>query len=141
MYFACADGHIYVGNYLDESYTIVNSYNVPSEIGGLNDIIKIGDYYYISSSTDINYNSNPQFFRTKDLNTIKDNIFEDIHKIVGFYSYFISEFDNKIWCTELGNISNIYSFSLNNNAISDITNEFRFVSDDIDIAIRNIFPL
>jgi hypothetical protein len=143
MYFACSDGHIYVANYVDESYTVVNTYDIPTEFCGLNDIIKVGNYYYISASTDINFNVNPKFIRTTDLSTIINNGYEDLSTTVNFDPYFMSEFDNKIWCTEIAMyFSNIYSFDLSvDNIISNITNNYHCIDDSADIAVRDTFPL
>ncbi|MFT8348697.1 hypothetical protein [Clostridium saccharoperbutylacetonicum] len=141
MYFPCANGKIYVANYLDESYLIVNTFTIAENFGGLNDIIKTNQYYYITSYGDINFGYNPTFFRVQNLDNLTNNNFEELYDKIGMKGspYFLSEFDGKIFVTEIENQNGVVSFNYDNE-ITNIIKNFQHISDEYDIEIRNIFP-
>ena len=145
MYFASADGHIYKTTYIDGSYSIVNAYNIPREFGGINQVYKINDYYYVTIVGDINFSIDPRMLRTKDLSTIENNVYEDIYNTIGFTGepYFITEFDGGVYITEIGNaIAGIYSFEVDiDNNIKNINKKYKFTINEKDFKIKNIFPL
>ena len=63
---------------------ILEEYPVPPEIAGMVQLTKIQDYFYITVSTDADFNQDyATFIRTKDLHSLAGGDYEDI------YSYFI----------------------------------------------------
>lgn len=128
MYMVSGPGYIYKVKYDDKSYKIVESYEVPSEITGMNFIEKIDDYYYISSYTNSKGDISPMFVRIKNLKLLKDRKYEDLYSKFGFKGtpYYISKFDNKYFITEIDQSSGIKSFEVNNNKISNIETYYYF---------------
>ena len=82
---------------------ILEEYPVPPEIAGMVQLIKIEDYYYITVSTDADFNQDyATFIRTKDLRSLADGDYEDIYSyfIGGGTPYYITAFDGHYYLTE-----------------------------------------
>lgn len=122
MYLVSGPGYIYKVKYDDKSYKVVESYEVPKEMTGMNFIEKIDDYYYLTSYTNSDGIIAPMFVRVKDLNDLKNYNYENLYNEFGFKGtpYYISKFDNKYFITEIDQSSGIKSFEVNNNNISNI---------------------
>ncbi|MEC1639156.1 hypothetical protein P9E76_11895 [Schinkia azotoformans] len=114
MFFVSGASKISVVNYKDDSFNVITQYDVPEELSGMNDIIKIDDYYYITAT--------PQkFIRTKDLNSLKEGLYEDLfdkYNLKGTPYYFevIGEY---IYLPEITEYSSILRFKIKNNEIID----------------------
>lgn len=128
MYLVSGPGYIYKVKYDDKSYKVVESYEVPKEMTGMNYIEKIDDYYYITSYTNSDGVIAPMFVRVKDLNDLKDSKYEDLYSEFGFKGtpYYISKFDNKYFIAEIDQSSGIKSFEVNNNKISNIKTRYYY---------------
>lgn len=128
IYTVSANGYINKINYIDMKFNVIESYKVPNKLVGMNYIDKIDDYYYISSYTNEEGKINPQFIRTKDLNTLETNHYEDLYSMFGFKGtpYFITFFDDKYFIAEIDASSGFKSFEVNNNKISNIKTIYYF---------------
>lgn len=82
---------------------ILEEYPVSPEIAGMVQLTKIEDYYYITISTDVDFNQDyATFIRTKDLNSLASGGYEDIYDnfIGGGTPYYITSFDGHFYLTE-----------------------------------------
>lgn len=82
---------------------ILEEYPVSREIAGMVQLTKIEDYYYITVSTDVDFNQDyASFIRTKDLHTLSSGDYEDIYDnfIGGGTPYYITSFDDHYYLTE-----------------------------------------
>jgi hypothetical protein len=136
MYFVSGNGHINVVNYIDESYTVMNAYPVPSNMSFMDDIEKVGDYFYLTAMQGADQIIAPTAVRIKDLNRLQYGEYEDIYSKLGFTTtpYFIEVFDNRVFITEIGEISRIISFAVSDVELSEYITHFSFTggtSDDI----------
>ncbi|MFD2332542.1 hypothetical protein ACFSR7_25065 [Cohnella sp. GCM10020058] len=113
MYFVSGPNQILVANYKDGTFSLQQKYDVPEGYRAMNDIKKIGNYYYIT----VYYN---QFIRLKDLSDFSTA--EDLYTKMGFKGvpYYMSYFDGKVYVTEIDSYSAIRSFKVYNDEISKI---------------------
>ncbi len=82
---------------------ILEEYPVPPEIAGMVQLTKIQDYFYITVSTDADFNQDyATFIRTKDLHSLAGGDYEDIYSyfIGGGTPYYITSFDGHYYLTE-----------------------------------------
>lgn len=111
----------------------------------MNDIAKIGDYYYLTSTAGINGVIAPKIIRTTDLSRLANNEFEDIYSYLNFKDipYFINYFDNTIFISEIGdNFNGIVSFKPIGNTINDVAKLFEFEGVSSKMLLRkNQFSL
>ncbi|MFT8349462.1 hypothetical protein [Clostridium saccharoperbutylacetonicum] len=128
MYIISGDGYIRKIDYADGTFTLISEYAVPDVMYGMNFIEKIGDYWYITSTTNKDGKIVSMFIRTSDLSNLANSIYENLYSQFGFNStpYYISNFDNKYFITEIGTYNSIRSFEVNNNVISNITTVYSF---------------
>lgn len=136
--FNIIDGYIYLvsgGGYInkikcdDMSFKVVERYEVSKDLYGMDGIIKIGDYYYISIMQNDKGDIIPKFIRTKSLNGLINDEYEDIYNKFGLKDkpYFITHFDNHYYITEVGEINNsIKQFDVEDNEIKNIKNIYNF---------------
>lgn len=113
MYFVSGPNQILVANYQDGTFSLQEKYDVPPGYRSMNDIKKMGNYYYIT----VYYN---QFIRLKDLSDFSTA--EDLYTKLGFKGipYYMTYFDGKVYVTEIDSYSAIRSFKLYNDEISQI---------------------
>ena len=109
-----------------QDLSIKESVDIPKQIAGMAQITAIGDYYYITVSTDLSGDQNAAtIIRTGDLHELSSGNYEDIYSdyfIGGGTPYYISEVDGTyyltehrlkghgVWnftCDEHGNITNV----------------------------------
>ena len=82
---------------------ILEEYPVSPEIAGMVQLTQIEDYYYITISTDVDFNQDyATFIRTKDLHSLASGGYEDIYDnfIGGGTPYYITSFDGHFYLTE-----------------------------------------
>ena len=122
LYFVSGPGKILAVNCEDMSFSLVKSYDVPFELRGMNDIAKIGSYYYISVYQDGSMEIRPKLIRTKDLSNLTDGSYEDIYNTLDIKGvpYYFSLIDDRIFLTEIDSYSAIISFQLRNDQFFDI---------------------
>ena len=125
--FAIIDGYMYIiGNsiykvdYLND-YSIIEVYELPEKMQGTVGLMKVQDYYYLTIYTDRNYNKEPGFIRTRDLNLIIKNEYEDIYDELGLVGtpYLMTEIDGRYYIAEMDQKNGVVSFSVENNMIVD----------------------
>ncbi|WP_342428555.1 hypothetical protein [Paenibacillus sp. FSL L8-0158] len=113
MYFVSGTNKIVVANHADESFDVIKEIAVPNELSGMNDIYKIADYYYLTSTQNSTGAIAPKCIRIKDLDQLASHQYEDLYDVLGFAGtpYFLEVFDGRIFITEIGDVSRIISFT------------------------------
>lgn len=122
MYFVSGPNAITKIDYQND-WLVVDQYDIPDELWGMNYIIKIEDYYYMTIYTDKNWDTSyATIIRTVDLDGIMDGNYEIIYEQMGLSGvpYFINYFDNKYYITEIDNASGIRSFEIIDNQICNM---------------------
>lgn len=121
LYFVSGPGEILVANTEDMSFNLINKYSVPFELQGMNDLIKIDSYYYISVYQDGSGIIAPKLVRTKDLNLLGVN-YEDLYNKLQMKGvpYNFSQIEDRVYITEIDSYSSIRSFKLVEDEIYDI---------------------
>ncbi|MGG4192529.1 ABC transporter ATP-binding protein [Paenibacillus sp. UNC217MF] len=125
MYFVSGPGKIIVAEIADLSFNLIDEYTVPFELLGMNDIAKIGSYFYITVYQTGNGEIEPRLIRIKDLNQLETNC-EDIYDLLGMKGvpYYFSFINDRVFLTEIDNYSSIKSFTIIDDQISDIQVHF-----------------
>ena len=101
IYFVSGKGSIIKAD--KKSFRILTEYPVPSSMAGMVQITKIEDSFYITISTDDNWNQDfATIIRCKSLEDLKDGKYEDIYScfIGGGTPYYISKADGYYYLTE-----------------------------------------
>lgn len=114
MFFVSGPNKIIEVNYQDSSFNVISEYNVPDELRGMNDIYKIGSYYYITAT--------PQkFVRTRNLNNLKLGEYEDLYTKYGFKGtpYYFEKIGEYIYLPEITEYSSILRFKVNDDTIDN----------------------
>ena len=106
------------------TFEIKKEYPVPSELAGMVQLTPIGDYYYITISTDVTGNQDyATMIRTKNLDGLINGDYEDVYEnfIGGGTPYYITNVDDTWYLTEhrLPGHS-IWSFKVTDNEITDV---------------------
>jgi len=138
LYFVSGPGEILVANTEDMSFNLMNKYPVPFELQGMNDLIKIDSYYYISVYQDGSGNIAPKLVRTKDLNLLGVN-YEDLYDKLQMKGvpYNFSQIEDRVYVTEIDSYSSIRSFKLVEDEIYDIQVHYNIgAADDASIHRR-----
>lgn len=132
IYFVSGPGKIIVANPEDLSFDLISEYDVPFEIQGMNDIVKIGSYFYISVYQNGAGDIDPRLIRVKDLNYI-DTTYEDIHEQLDVKGvpYNFSFIDDRVFLTEIDSYSAIRSFKIVDDVICDLQVHFDMGIPDI----------
>lgn len=112
-----------------EGFTLNATYQVPDEFVGMNQIVKIRDYFYITINTDINGDvSKTNIVRVKDLNQLAKGEYESLYDSMGFVGqpYFITYFDEKYYIAQISATkgNGIKSFEVIDNEIKNVTDIF-----------------
>lgn len=104
-----------------DGFDIIAQYSVPGEIAGMVQLTKIGDYYYITVSTDNQENQDfATIIRTEGLEGLADGIYEDIYSqfgISGGTPYYITEIDGRYYMAHHRTSENIIAFDVTDNRI------------------------
>lgn len=85
------------------SFEIKKEYPVPDQLAGMIQLTPIGDYYYITISTDITGNQDyATMIRTKNLDNLAKGDYEDVYSnfIGGGTPYYITQIDDYWYLTE-----------------------------------------
>ena len=106
-----------------DTFKLLEAYPVPDSMAGMIQLTKIGDYYYITVSTDITGNQDyATILRTRDLSDLVQGNYEDVYEnfIGGGTPYYITAFDNAYYLTEhrLPGHS-VWRFRVQDNEITD----------------------
>ena len=100
IYFAASNGIILRTRL--EDLELLEQWSLPDEIAGLVQMVKIGDYYYLTVSTDINGNAESATInRTKDLSYQQDHGYDELYETFNQTGtpYYISSFDGHYYLT------------------------------------------
>lgn len=105
IYFPCVEASVIVA--VDkETFVIENIYPVPKKIAGMVQLLKMGNYYYLTVSTDIDYNRNTEaLVRVRALEDFATGKYEDVKRYFegGWTPYYISEADGFYYTVVQGN--------------------------------------
>lgn len=139
MYIVSGPGKIMVTDYIDLSFDLVREYRVPFEMQGMNDLAKIGSFYYISVYQNGAGDIAPRLIRAKDLDKLETE-YEDIYDQLGLSGvpYYFSVIEDRIFLTEIDSYSAIRSFKLIDDNIYDIVVHYDIgVADESSLKRRN----
>lgn len=108
-----------------DTFKIRKEYDVPSQLAGMVQITPIGDYYYITVSTDADGNQDyATLLRTRRLSDLAKGNYEDVYHyfVGGGTPYYITRIEDTWYLTEhrLPGHS-IWSFHVQDNTITDVT--------------------
>lgn len=121
IYFVSGPGKIIVANVDDLSFDLISEYKVPFTLQGMNDIVKIGSYFYLSVYQNGAGDIAPRLVRVQDLNEL-ENKYEDIYDLLQLKGvpYNFSIIDNRVYLTEIDSYSAIRSFMVVDDQICDV---------------------
>ena len=126
LYTVSGPGYIYKYSISKDAFSLVESYVVPSELSGMNQITKIEDYFYLTINTGATGSvEETTIVRVRDLNALAASDYENLYDTFGFVGqpYFITQFDNSYYITEISeNHGNgIKKFQIDSNNITNIS--------------------
>jgi hypothetical protein len=137
MYFVSGNKKIVVTTYRDEEFSIISEYPVQSELAGMNDIYKNGDWFFITAT--------PQkIVCTQDLNDLNDGKCIDIYEKYGFRGtpYYFSDFDGYTYLTEITEYSGILRFKIKNGNFFDFERLHDFGKPSVEsIERKNMYKV
>ena len=127
LYIVSGPGKIIVVNSSDLSFEMICEYDVAFELQGMNDIIKIGSYYYISVYQNGAGDIAPKLIRTKNLKELITN-YEDIYDRLNLRGvpYYFTLMNDRVFLTEIDSYSSIKSFAVINDNICDVKVHYEF---------------
>lgn len=113
FYFVSGPNKISVASYTNNQFSLIEQFDVPEAYQSMNDIKKIGSYYYMTVYPE-------KIIRLRDLSDFSE--VENIYDKMGFKGtpYYISYFDGNIYITEIDSYSGIKSFKAAGDVIGPI---------------------
>ena len=131
LYTVSGPGKLFVYDMTDTDFILNKAYDIPDCYFGMNQVVKIDEYYYLTVNTDNQGNvAAATILRVKDLDDISKGQEENLYETLGFATqpYFITHFDNRYFLTEISaeGENGIVSFDIHNGTISDVQWLFRF---------------
>lgn len=131
IYFVSGPGKIIVADLNDLSFQLIEEYNVPFELQGMNDIVKIGSYYYLSVYQNGAGDIKPRLVRIQDLNHLEFN-YEDIYDLLQLKGvpYYFSFIEDRVFLTQIDSYSSIISFKVLDDQIVDLKMHYDFGAPD-----------
>lgn len=132
LYTACGNNSICEYTIQDNGFRFEKEYPVPDELYGMNQLVKIDDYYYLTINTDkLGDINKTNIYRTKYLEGLIDGNYESLYDSMGFAGgqpYFITMFDNRYYITQIsaGSDNGIKSFEVVDNEVIDVRDEWLF---------------
>lgn len=107
-----------------DTLEVLETYEVPHELAGMVQLVKLQDYYYMTISTDNQENQEyATIIRTKNLHELAQGNYEDIYDkfgISGGTPYYITQIDDAYYMAHHRTQENILSFKIINNEITDV---------------------
>ena len=142
--FSIIDGYMYiVGNSIyrvdyQNDYSIIDVYELPEEIQGTVGLCKVQDYYYLTIYTDKEFNRNPCFIRTTQLENIINGDYENIYNQLGLTGtpYLMTEVDGRYYVAEADQRNGIVGFDIADNTISNVGKLYYYGSANANSVIR-----
>ena len=109
MYFISGPNKIHRTEFIDDSYAVLDVYEVPDAFSSMNDLVRIGDDFYLTSTDD-----SETIVRTRNLATLKDGLYEDVKDALGLVGtpYYLTHFDGKYFLPQISAYSGIISFEV-----------------------------
>lgn len=102
---------------------VLARYPVTEEISGMAQICPIGNYYYITVSTDLNYNQNSAtIIRTSDLTGLAYGQYEDIYHLFQTEGtpYYISGIDGMYYMTNHRSKKGVWRFAVEDDRVKNV---------------------
>jgi hypothetical protein len=109
------------------SFDVLGEYSVPYNLSGMVQISIIGNYFYLTVSTDINYSANTStIVRAKYLTDFATGNYEDLYSLFGNKGtpYYISSFDGAFYMIRENASPKVYRFNVKNDVITNIKGMF-----------------
>ncbi|MDE5698285.1 MAG: hypothetical protein K2I96_12890 [Lachnospiraceae bacterium] len=107
-----------------DGFDLVAEYSVADEIAGMVQLTKIGDFYYITISTDNQENQDfATIIRTRNLEELAGGRYEDVYDqfgVSGGTPYYITEIEGRYYMAHHRTGENIIAFDINNNEIENV---------------------
>jgi len=106
------------------TFEVVARYPVPEQISGMVQIMPIGSYYYITVSTDLNYDqSDATIIRTQNLAALSSGQYEDIYHLFKTEGtpYYISHMDGMYYMANHRSKRGICRFAVENDIVKNIS--------------------
>jgi len=125
MFFVSGPKTITKARYVDDSYQVVETYPVPPSLADMNDLFKIGSYFYLTAMPH-------SIIRTKSLQDLQEGDWQDVYGTLGLKGtpYYLVQIDDRIFVPEMSSYppfsrvytgySGILSFVDRNGAIEDV---------------------
>lgn len=112
----------------DGDLHIESEFNVPFELWTMNDMIRVGNYFYISSYQNGNGEIVPRLIRIKKLEDLEFHRYEDIYERMGLKGvpYYFSFIQDRIYMTEIDSYSRILSLRIEGDQVVDVQTHFDF---------------
>ena len=112
MYFISGPGKINAVRYKDDSYEVVRSSVVPDGFESMNDIARVGDYFYLTATR-------KKMLKCKSLDD--HSSCEDVYDSLGIKGnpYYFSYFDDAFYLTEISSGDGIIKFDHDNDGLKN----------------------
>ena len=111
-------------NSSQDGFDILEEYQVADQAAGMVQLVKIGDFYYITISTDNQENQDyATILRTDHLERLADGSYEEIYDqfgVSGGTPYYITEIEGRYYMTHHRTNENIIAFDINQNQIEQV---------------------
>jgi hypothetical protein len=110
-----------------DSFEVIEEYTVPYNLSGMVQISVIGNYFYLTVSTDRYYNQNVStIVRARSLSDFASGNYENLYSLFGSQGtpYFIASFDGAYYMVRENASPYIYRFKVTNDVISDVQGIF-----------------
>jgi hypothetical protein len=110
-----------------ENFEVIGEYPVPYNLAGMVQISIIGNYFYLTVSTDRMYNANgATIVRARNLSDFASGNYENLYSLFGNKGtpYFISSFDGLFYMIRENASPNVYKFKVENDVISEVKGVF-----------------
>lgn len=111
-------------NSSQDGFDILNEYNVAGQAAGMVQMVKIGDFYYITISTDNQENQEyATILRTDSLTKLADGSYEEIYDqfgVSGGTPYYITEIEGRYYMAHHRTNENIIAFDVRQNQIEHV---------------------
>ncbi|MDD3369105.1 MAG: hypothetical protein PHP50_09510 [Lachnospiraceae bacterium] len=122
IYLPTADGRIFVTD--KNTLAVKETWQVPAEIAGMVQIMKEGNYFYLTVSTDVNGNQDyATIIRTRSLKKLSQGKYTDIysHFVGGGTPYYMGQVDGRFYLTEHRLTDHaLWSFHIKRDKLTDV---------------------
>jgi hypothetical protein len=109
------------------TFEVIEEYSVPVSLAGMVQVSIIGNYFYLTVSTDRYYNQNcSTIVRAKSLSDFSTGNYENLYSLFGNNGtpYYISAFDGSYYMIHENVSPNVYRFNVVNDVITNVKGMF-----------------